>query len=176
MTVTNFLGIPVEGEIDHTSQGNNVPQQPLTELQPHLMALLQDPRVKGIRWEQFTPYFMDGDPCIFGVRRTAFLLEGIGPEDTEYDGWVVWDDSYGNSEVVWTVLGGVRWRDSNNDVIPLGQRKYTGPDQVFYEQLEHFDTLLSQGAFNSALYEKFGDHAQVLVTQTVVTVDTFEHD
>lgn len=30
------------------------------------------PYIEAVRWEQYTPYFMDGDPCEFGVHDIQF--------------------------------------------------------------------------------------------------------
>lgn len=56
------------------------------------------PMVKAVQWTQYTPYFNDGDPCVFwcGISDAAVLLEkdhGL-PEDDFYlfddeeEGWV----------------------------------------------------------------------------------------
>ena len=33
------------------------------------------PDLHGIRWYQFTPYFMDGDPCVFGIDEISFSFK-----------------------------------------------------------------------------------------------------
>jgi hypothetical protein len=42
------------------------------------------PEVEGVRWHQYTPYFNDGDPCVFSVNEPDIRLVG----DEEWaDAW-----------------------------------------------------------------------------------------
>jgi hypothetical protein len=71
MTVThNFLGIPIDGDI--TRGDKRVPQRPLSELEPLIRAVLDDPTMHSFGWTQYTPYFNDGEPCVFGVNEPWF--------------------------------------------------------------------------------------------------------
>ena len=36
---------------------------------------IEYPEIGKIEWTQYTPYFNDGDPCVFGVGELAFTLE-----------------------------------------------------------------------------------------------------
>ena len=48
------------------------------------------PARQEIAWNQYTPYFNDGDPCEFGVYDFQFKIDGISPDyGDEYD-----DDIY----------------------------------------------------------------------------------
>jgi hypothetical protein len=61
----NFLGIPIDGEI---SRGDKrTPQRPLSELEPLIRAVLDDDTIHSFGWRQYTPYFNDGDACVFRV-------------------------------------------------------------------------------------------------------------
>lgn len=71
MTVTsNFLGIPIDGDI--TRGDKRVEQRPLSELEPLIRAVLDDQTMHSFGWTQYTPYFNDGEPCIFGVNEPWF--------------------------------------------------------------------------------------------------------
>ena len=41
------------------------------------------PALKAIRWNQYTPYFNDGDPCTFSVGEVMFLVDGAAEDDGE---------------------------------------------------------------------------------------------
>lgn len=43
----------------------------------------ENPEVRAIRWTQYTPYFNDGDECIFGVNQPTFFV-GL-EKDIDYD-------------------------------------------------------------------------------------------
>lgn len=39
--------------------------------------------INSIAWTQYTPYFMDGDECIFGINADELEVNGINPYDEE---------------------------------------------------------------------------------------------
>lgn len=67
---TNFLGIPVSGEINEGSTFVN--QKTKEDLAPILQAVLDDPLITEFGWTQYTPYFNDGDVCEFSVNEPWF--------------------------------------------------------------------------------------------------------
>lgn len=44
-----------------------------------MLLLNAHPTVESIRWEQYSPYFNDGEPCTFGIR--SVYVKFIGVED-----------------------------------------------------------------------------------------------
>jgi hypothetical protein len=44
-------------------------------------AFESNPDVKAMRWNQYTPYFNDGDECVFGVN--DLMVKAENPEDAE---------------------------------------------------------------------------------------------
>jgi hypothetical protein len=65
MPQTSLLGLPIKGEYKKYNEGFPSPQRPLEEFSPYLQKLLDDPEVTQFGWVQYTPYFNDGDACIF---------------------------------------------------------------------------------------------------------------
>jgi hypothetical protein len=167
---TNFLGIPVEGDI--TKGDKQVPQKPLSELEPLMRAVLDDPTMKAFGWTQYTPYFNDGDPCTFSVHQPWFLtVNDPDPDDLddEYDYQVGYsahpslgkrEDEYAGS-----------W--PNRHIV---RSTYEGPDEARYERVRALSDAIESGAFENVLLEAFGDHAQVTVRPTGITVDSYSHD
>jgi len=45
------------------------------------------PDVQAIRWDQYTPYFNDGSPCVFRVCDPSALMVGGDPEIEYGNGW-----------------------------------------------------------------------------------------
>lgn len=43
----------------------------------------ENPKAAAVRWQQYTPYFNDGDPCVFGLRG-FYMSETENPEDWDY--------------------------------------------------------------------------------------------
>lgn len=57
------------------------------------------PEVQSIRWQQYTPYFNDGDACEFSVNDPSYKFDGVDEEAGDYgDGYIDnWSLTY-NSE------------------------------------------------------------------------------
>src|SRR5688572_125580 len=64
----------------------------------HLKELLAaHPKIEAVKWTQYTPYFNDGDPCVFSVNEPDFKLAGVEPkaaEDNDGDDDAEWFSSW----------------------------------------------------------------------------------
>jgi hypothetical protein len=169
----NFLGIPVIGDLQFS--GKRVSQRPLDELSPLMQDLLDDPTITWFGWTQYTPYFNDGEPCIFSIH--GGLAVGIGESVTD-DHDISDDDEYDDiSEGVEynSYLGKRLGRyDDNPGNHPIGT--YTGPDEARYDRCLVLERALNSSAFDDVLLEHFGDHCSVLVTKTSIRVSEYSHD
>lgn len=157
MTVT-FAGLPVTGDVTKSNR-SRVMQRPKEELEPLITALLFAPDVEAIRWRQYTPYFNDGDVCEFGVQDVYVRTADTDPEGGDYeDGFVG----------AWELRGPGHYDD-----------KYTwvseGEVHPAYAALKALG-VISSGAFDHALIDLFGDHAEVTVTKDGIEVEYYEHD
>lgn len=177
----NFLGIPVQGEIMEADK--RVPQRPLEEFGPILQAVLDDPLIVELGWRQYTPYFNDGDPCIFSATdiwvRTVNEVKKL-PEDGLY---YVGDDKDDYS--------GMYDLDLDSTHPTFGDRSYTGGEmirrtvspeaQASRPKLDALNSAVAGGAFDDVLMEAFGDHAMVKIAkdesgQWQIEVDEYSHD
>lgn len=89
---TTFAGRVIEGEI---SAGDTLAEQhPESEFVDALNKILSVEGVDAVRWEQYTPYFNDGDPCVFRVSDPAVRKVGAAESDDDefVDGWDLEDD------------------------------------------------------------------------------------
>jgi hypothetical protein len=169
-TKTNFLGIPVAGDINKGDK--RTPQKPLSELEPLIRAVIDDPTIKAFGWTQYTPYFNDGEPCTFGVHGAWFLtVDDPDVDDVEefytYELDCTDHPSLGKVETEWAG----RW--PNREIV---SETYEGPDEERYRRTKALSDAIIAGAFEDVLLEAFGDHAEVRVQATGITVDTYEHD
>ena len=116
----------------------------------------QVPEIKTIKWSQYTPYFNDGDECVFGVNEPVFS----NCEDTnlvsswgEYDG-------------------------DENDGMFVFQGTWGLPDE--FKSKEHLfqemDSLICASAMREVMLGAFGDHCEVTVTKDGIDVDHYEHE
>lgn len=164
MTAT-FLNLPIEGDITRGTAAK--PQRPLHEFQAIVAAALTQEGVTEFGWTQYTPYFNDGEPCVFGVHGLGHVVvDGVENEDG-FPG-------YGDEEK--RVMGEQPRRYvSGEGWVPSGP--YVGPNQARYEALVALDGALSGGEFDVVLLELFGDHAEVrVVPGDAVHVEEYSHD
>lgn len=161
---------PITGDEPQRSYQSVVAQLSAAEFLAEIDRALAVPGVRGLVWEQYTPYFNDGDPCEFSLGEVRVILEGDGDEDgcdenREYStGWSTWDLHSGGAypasngsnwdEVVWETL--------HNDV----------SGRTVYELIQS----LKPNAWESVARTNFGDHAQVTATAEGFNVEYYEHD
>jgi hypothetical protein len=180
MTNTNFLGIPVEGDITKTDK--RTPQRPLSELEPLMRAVLDDQYIHSFGWTQYTPYFNDGDPCVFGVGepwfRTVDDAKKADPDDDEdYDDESDYSFTIGYSGHPSLGKQDYEWdnpRDWENRRKVYGP--YEGNHQASFMVCSALADAIDSGAFEAVLLEAFGDHAKVTVRASGITVDSYSHD
>lgn len=107
------------------------------------------PEVEAIRWAQYTPYFNDGEPCVFGVNNATVKL--VGDED---------DGEYG---------------DGFNDEYHFHNYK-TGEKRKGYEEMQALNGAIH--ACSEVMQVLFGDHCQVTIwrNKPEAEVEEYSHD
>lgn len=118
------------------------------KVKPLLQAFIKsNPQVAEVRWSQYTPYFNDGDECVFRVNDPYFKF--VGDESDEgYDTWSMCHETYGPT-----------------------------PGTVSVETKASCEKLAEAlNAIEDALNELFGDHVEVVVTPDGVEVEEYSHD
>jgi hypothetical protein len=107
----------------------------------------------AISWTQYTPYFMDGYACEFGIHELEFKLQG----DEDFT------DSYDIQEHL----------ESKKDVLDFNESKYKTTSELFESLKEiHIDLCSMEGA----LKDQFGDHVRVVITKDGIETEEYEHD
>lgn len=106
-----------------------------------------NPTVKSIRWTQYTPYFNDGDECIFGRNEFFYSLTDSpeGDADEEEDGDWKYPSPY--------------------------NRERTPED----EAVSAFEGLMAQIP-NEVWEQTFGDHCQVIARREGFDTEEYEHE
>jgi hypothetical protein len=151
----SFLGVPVRGDI--TKADRRAEQHPIEELAPKFQALLDEPLIAEFGWQQYTPYFNDGDACVFGVRS---LWVRTTEDSQDLDHWSLL------AEDVHPTIGGRNWR--------TGQ--YEGEHEEISKKANDLDQAIQSGQFDDVLQEHFGDHAEITVTREGIEVEFYSHD
>lgn len=167
---TTFLGIPIEGDI--TEADRRAKQRPLHEFSPIIQAVLNDPNIIEFGWSQYTPYFNDGDPCVFSANGIWVRTKAdVTPDDEDFYST---NESYALDSGE-SVLSNVKQWDSTAraHVTVKGLSPWI---YAAYDKADALDTAVQGGAFDDVLQEAFGDHAEVTVAKDKITVERYSHD
>ncbi len=118
--------------------------------------------IESFGWSQYTPYFNDGDTCIFSAN-TDYLK--INDEYVEESEWI----SEKNTTNWGTWNAQTRQYDNR---VEVDNEKY---DPILAKCSDEISDFLSN--FDDNFYlKKFGDHAEITVTKDGFTIEDCEHD
>lgn len=117
-----------------------------------------NPEVTCFMWRQYTPYFNDGDACVF----TCFIGYGAATNAVDFRE-ARYGDYDGDQEGVW--IDDPDYGDFNQSDIPSSVQQST----------ESLRQLLSS-VDDRVMLEMFGDHVIVYATPKGFEVDEYDHD
>jgi len=108
------------------------------------------PEVLAVRWSQYTPYFNDGDPCVFMALDFRYELAGAVAPKYGSDG----DDDEPKSYELYSLR--------NNDAF-----------RSLSARLKRFE---KESRDQEVMRSVFGDHVRVTATRLGFEVEEYEHD
>lgn len=168
-------GRPIRGDISHYGSKTLAEPWPTEKFVEQLDALFEHPEVESIRWEQYTPYFNDGDACEFGFGELSVRFVGGDEEAGDNgDGFLSlyelgdWPEGYYQTHS--------RWDDSKPDYDPADfipdfeaddSRGIVAAFVALDNSLKHYEVELRK---------LFGDPAQVTATRGGFDVVFYDHD
>lgn len=169
MKVTEATGLPTNDYYKRSGPSQMTDDVKAPELGHLIRCLATDPNVVKFWWEQYTPYFNDGDVCEFSVRGELNVqtIKDVEDEDGNLE---VGDyhPTLGASRYVKTALtdqyGNAKWEKQTGE-------KFFPLTRVLADNL---NAALQKAEVT--LLEWFGDHARVEVSKDGIVVDEFEHD
>ena len=133
------------------------------QIEPLLQQFIADnPQVAKVWWTQYTPYFNDGDECVFRMGDVYFVFVGDEDEEGYYD--------FGNA-----IENGVRGYIYSGKFEPA---EYLPSLEVCSVETQRACEQLSAelAGLEDALKTLFGDHVKVIVTKEGVEVEEYDHD
>jgi hypothetical protein len=110
---------------------------------------LKDNNIESFSWVQYTPYFNDGDECIFGVRADDYYVQVNGIRLDDYGQY-----NYDTREVEYPDL------------------PKEAPDPTVWKAVSTFIYQFDE----EDLKHMFGDHVEVTITKDGATTEEYEHD
>lgn len=187
MTDTLMIDRPISGDVDRGYK-RTIEQKSATELLVVLDALLAVDGIEAVRWQQYTPYFNDGDTCEFSIYEPRVKLsEEFGPIDEDSSDY---GDDYLTTYNLYS-YGDVgpkppysRWNDSAGRQLSEEWSNKFYADSNRVQALNGKDTTEVSAAldainldqFENVLKANFGDHAEVTFTKDGFDVESYEHD
>jgi hypothetical protein len=113
-----------------------------------------NPDIQSFGWTQYTPYFNDGDECVFSAHvdyPTVTFISESGKIIKFNDNYCEMTDSNGD--------------EVNYDLYEKEAKKQAKEVSKFFKPFDQAD-----------LKTLFGDHIEVIVTRKGVTTEDYEHD
>lgn len=114
------------------------------------------PEVYAIRWEQYTPYFNDGDACTFSVGDAEYFLT---EEDLDNG------DGFGD---YWTPL---KMKEDEIVALEISRDRLKVVSDAFIELQKNLSSI-----DDDVYLGIFGDHAQITATKDGIECDEYFHD
>lgn len=175
---TTFMGIPVEADEIYKGFKDRTDQWGADKFWELVKPVLDSGAL--IRWEQYTPYFNDGDVCEFYVNEPRFSPagedddEGGGYSDGFYDLWEI--ELMGGEEEKFSHYEKTGQVDMWGYARERAVHKKTG---VVFQRHPAYDAMKelasNMGHFEDLLYATFGDHAEVTITPNKIIKESYEH-
>jgi hypothetical protein len=120
------------------------------------------PKLESFGWSQYTPYFNDGDTCIFSVNTDYISINDECVDDADWSSKV-------------NIISWGTW----NRELRVYEGKVEEPNPKYDNELSSASSEISNflGGFDNDFYlAKFGDHAEITVTKNGVDISDYEHD
>jgi hypothetical protein len=112
-----------------------------------------NPQLASFSWNQYTPYFNDGETCEFHVNRDYYKINNC---DDNVDNWTLNNEKYSKE-------------------IDLERLSFDSIDSL-KKAFKQINDLLSMFE-NADLQQMFGDHAEITVNRNgEIEVDEYSHD
>jgi hypothetical protein len=131
----------------------------------------KNPGVTGVIWTQYTPYFNDGDTCVFSVGDLTFTN---APADELSD--IRWGEYEGETEGVWAA-------DNIGYVLESDREYYQGTKNAILAaggvdatSCALFAKAVGSSEMEDVMQAMFGDHVKVIATRAGFEVDEYDHD
>jgi len=168
---TALLDRPINGDRSWYSERSQSEQWDESRFLADLDRLLDTPGVEAVRWTQYTPYFNDGDACVFHTGEVYVKVKGLYDEkDLEDEDEYYEDESNvwrGNYQLYEYATEG-DWRSEHvYNINGVDTSEVAAALDAFANNLEHYEIVV---------LKHFGDPAKVTATKLGFDVEFYEHD
>jgi hypothetical protein len=166
-----FFDKPIHGTVSHYTDSPGEQHDPDVLLH-YLDSLLELEEVAKVRWNQYTPYFNDGDACVFNVHSPEVLLAVEAEEANEDDeDWDYDEGRWRGPYDLFTYGWGESWQERNEsgkyEVAGVDTTKVKKRLQELEDEMNYHEVILS---------DRFGDPAEVTYDGEKFVVEHYSHD
>jgi len=121
------------------------------------------PLIKGIKWAQYTPYFNDGDACVFSINVIYYTNETVSEvQEDEGKCPTIWDNCWDSNLWYSTWSTRVNFEGVPEELHPF-LRQITEVEPVIHE-------------LENELHDCFGDHVEIILLPTKIIVEEYDHE
>lgn len=132
----------------------------------------KNPGITALKWTQYTPYFNDGDECVFRVNDVYFTN---APED-ELENITAWGEYEGEDESVWVSQNIAYVLNSGSKYYQEEAAKIRAAGGFDEDSCNLIDKMIQSGEMEEIMKEMFGDHVVITATRDGFDVNDYEHD
>ncbi len=133
----------------------------------------KNPEVASLGWVQYTPYFNDGDACVFGVHGVYLSFNDMDVARTFLTNECTWEYDYNTQKLV-RPLADEEILEAQEDSGYGGWDSYNLKESPLKESLRDLSAQICDA--DDLMEMIFGDHVKVTAYKDRIEVDEYEHD
>ena len=130
----------------------------------------KNPGVTAVVWEQYTPYFNDGDTCTFEVHEPVFTNSPNGEDVSP------WGEYEGEEEGIWACINVGCVLASNRSYDKETASTILAAGGVDAASCDAFSRMINSSVMKGIFLAMFADHVKVTATREGFDVEDYEHD
>lgn len=147
-------------------------QDQFSVLTKHFFTLV--PKIKAIAWNQYSPYFNDGDECTFSVHEVyvlSFVPESVDSLDDDYDDEDDYDEDDEDSEKP------VETPEEKANRIIIGDYSNSNHELLTPKELSACHAVRQFISNNEDLmHDLYDNHSTIILTASGAQVSDYDHD
>ena len=136
---------------------------------------VKNPGITAVRWTQYTPYFNDGDECVFSVN-TPYVTNC--PLD-QLDDLTKWGEYEGDDENIFSI-NNITWVMETDSSYWQKDKKLinalVAENQIDVQSVVQFTEAIVDSEMEDIMRATFGDHVMVTATRDGFDVEECDHD
>lgn len=132
----------------------------------------KNPGITALKWTQYTPYFNDGDACVFRVNDVYYTNASAD----ELENVTAWGEYEGEDESVWVTYNIAYVLNSGRKYYEDEVAKILAAGGVDEGSCELIDKMIQSSEMEEIMKEMFGDHVVITATRDGFDVNNYEHD